>query len=380
MKKNLITEIHKMKQMMDGEETTINEGFFSNLLKSVFGKEEETDATRERYIAEIRQFLDGEGLLTDNVSSLLDDISYANNAALLNYETLSRTISNVLFKRGDKEQNLIKYLNKVMRSLSKREGFEEKLPGEDELEPESEISVLPRKQFLKELRSLQVELLKMQEWLKGQDSAIVILFEGRDTAGKGSTIKKFVQYLDPKYYKIVVKDIPTEEERENWFTRYAKDIEPGKIIFFDRSWYNRAIVEPVMGYSSEEEYEHFMEHVNSFEKWLSTNDYLIKFWFSITKDTQQKRFDIRQASPLKYWKYSPNDAQAQEKWDEYTKYKERTFELTSTEYAPWTVVDANDKRISGLNSIRYVLKHIPYDGKDDDNIGGVFPEVVTTIK
>jgi len=220
----------------------------------------------------------------------------------------------------------------------------------------------------------------MQEWLKDKDSAIVILFEGRDTAGKGSTIKKFVEYLDPKYYKIVVKDIPTEEERENWFTRYAKDIEPGKIIFFDRSWYNRAIVEPVMGYSSEEEYEHFMKHVNSFEKWLSTNDYLIKFWFSITKDTQQRRFDIRQASPLKYWKYSPNDAKAQEMWDKYTEYKERTFELTSTDYAPWTVIDANDKRISGLNAIRYVLKKIPYDGRDDDNIGGVFPEVVTTIK
>jgi polyphosphate kinase 2 len=380
MKKNLITEIHNMKKMMGTEEQPINEGFFNNLISSIFGKEKETDAVRERYITEIRQFLQNEGLLSNEVSNLLDDISFANNADLLNYETFSRTISNVLFKKGDKEENLKKYLNKVLRSLSKREGFEELLPSEKEIDPEGEESVIGRKQFLKELRALQIELLKMQEWLKGQNSSVVILFEGRDTAGKGSTISKFTEYLDPKYYKVVVKDIPTEEERQNWFTRYAKDIEPGKIIFFDRSWYNRGIVEPVMGYSSEEEYEFFMKHVNSFEKWLTTHDYLIKFWLSITKETQQKRFDIRQSSPLKYWKFSPNDAKAQEMWDEYTKYKEKVFDLTSTEYAPWTVVDSNDKRISGLNAIRYVLKTVPYEGKDNGNIGGVFPEVVTTIK
>lgn len=380
MKKSLIKEVYEIKKMMGSDPQPINEGFLTNLLNSLFGKGSESDATRERYVVEIKQFLRGEGLLNNEIEDLLDKISEAKNTDLLNYETFSRTISNVLYKKGDKEKNLVKYLKKVLNSLATREGFEEKLPGEDVVEPEEEISILSRGQFLKELRALQIELLKMQEWLKGKNSAIVILFEGRDTAGKGSTIKKFTQYLDPKYYKIVTKDIPTEEERKNWFTRYAKDIEPGKIIFFDRSWYNRAIVEPVMGYSSEEEYQYFMDHVNNFEKWLTTHDYLIKFWFSITKETQAKRFQIRQASPLKYWKFSPNDARAQEMWDEYTKYKEKVFELTSTDYAPWTVVDSNDKRLSGLNSIRYVLNKIPYDGKNEDNIGGTFPEVITTIK
>lgn len=380
MNKNLITEIHNIKKMMGDNKTPITEGFFGNLINSLFGKDKESDAIRERYITEIRQFLEEEGLLSKEISDLLDDISFSNNTSLLNYETFSRTISNVLFKKGDKEENLKKYLNKVLKSLSEREGFDEKLPDEDFIEPEEERSSLPRKQFLKELRSLQIELLKMQEWLKGKNSAVVILFEGRDTAGKGSTIKKFTQYLDPKYFKIVTKDIPTEEERKNWFTRYAKDIEPGKIIFFDRSWYNRGIVEPVMGYSSKEEYEFFMENVNSFEKWLTSHDYLIKFWLSITKETQQKRFDIRQSSPLKYWKFSPNDAKAQEKWDDYTEYKEKVFDVTSTDYAPWTIVDSNDKRISGLNAIRYVLNKVPYENKDDNNIGGIFPEVVTTVK
>ncbi len=380
-KKSLISEVHKMQKIMGGtNKEPINENFFKRLLNSLFGKRRESENERNQHINDIRNFLVDEGLYTEKIESLLDIIHYSENSDLLNYETFSRTISNVLFRSGNKETNLIKYLNKVLKSLEVREGYEEVLPGEEVVEPEEETSILSRRQFLKELRALQIELLKMQEWLKRTDASVVILFEGRDTAGKGSTIRKFTQYLDPRYYKVVVKGIPTEEERENWFTRYAQDIEPGKIMFFDRSWYNRAVVEPVMGYSTEEEYKHFMKHVNSFEKWLSNHNYLIKFWFSITKETQLKRFQIRQSSPLKYWKFSPNDARAQEMWDKYTEYKEKTFRETSTEYAPWTVVDSNDKRLSGLNAIRHVLTIVPYENKDTDNIGVLFPEVITTIK
>jgi polyphosphate kinase 2 len=370
-----------MRKMMGGNPQPINEGFFSDLINSLFGKTKESDVEKDKYMSEIKDFLDNQNLLTTNVENLLDRIYDSPNSDLLNYETFSRTISNVLYKKGDKSKNLEKYLNKIIKSLEKREEYEKGLPGEEYIEPEEqEVSILSRRQFTKELRMLQVELLKMQEWLKNKNGAVVILFEGRDSAGKGSTIKKFVEYLNPSYFKIVTKGIPTKEERKDWFNRYAKDIEPGKIIFFDRSWYNRAIVEPVMGYSTDEEYEDFMQNVNEFERKLTENNYLIKFWFSITKETQLKRFEIRKSSPLKYWKFSPNDAKAIEMWDKYTDYKERTFEITSTDYAPWTVIDANDKRLSGLNAIRYVLNYVPYEGKNEDNIGGVYPEVVTTIK
>lgn len=180
---------------------------------------------------------------------------------------------------------------------------------------------------------------------------------------------------------MIAKGVPTAEERKNWFERYRSEIEPGKIIFFDRSWYNRGIVEPVMGYSSYEEYESFMAQVKEFEKDLvSSGNYLIKFWLSVTKETQARRFKMRQTSPLAYWKFSPNDARAQEKWEEYTRYKNRVLKLTSTAYAPWVVVDSNDKRISGLNAMRYVLNEVPYEGKDETVIGSTYPEAVTRIR
>ena len=183
------------------------------------------------------------------------------------------------------------------------------------------------------------------------------------------------------FYKIVVKGVPSPEERKNWFARYSNEIEPGKIIFFDRSWYNRGIVEPVMGYSSKEEYDDFMAKVNEFESSLvSQGNYLIKFWLSITKETQARRFRRRQESPLAYWKFSPTDALAQEKWDAYTYYKDKVLDVTSTPDAPWVVVDSNDKRISGLNAMRYVLDEVPYEGKEESSIGKPYPEAVTALK
>ena len=203
--------------------------------------------------------------------------------------------------------------------------------------------------------------------------------EGRDSAGKGSTIRKMTEYLDPKYYNVVALGIATPEERKNWFERYEKHIEPGKITFFDRSWYNRGIVEPVMGYGTEEEYFDFMENVNGFEQSLKDRGVeLFKFWLSITPQTQQRRFELRKNSPLKYWKFSPNDEKSIDKWDDYTEYKEKVLKQTK-EAQPWTVVDTNDKRAGTLNLLRHILQNVDYKDKDVENLGTKFPEVVTTV-
>lgn len=377
----ILTESYRFKELTQKNKEPITEGFFKDLLNSLFGNESESKLEQTENLNEIKNLLEFNGILNSEISDLLEMIVNHPNNDEINFGILGRTMSNVLLKKGDKISNVKKYLNKIVESLNKRDVKTDDSSDEDYLDIEGEKSEISRKQFQKEKTALQIELLKMQEWLKKTGSSVIILFEGRDTAGKGSTIKKFTEYLDPKFYKVVVKDIPTEEEKKNWFRRYEGDIEPGKIIFFDRSWYNRGIVEPVMGYSSYDEYEEFMANVNGFEKGLvDAGNYLIKFWFSITKDTQAKRFDLRKGSPLKYWKYSPNDAKAQEKWEEYTNYKKRVFKVTSTPYAPWTVIDANDKRISGLNAMRYVLNQVPYEGKDEKVISMKYPEVVTTIR
>ena len=228
---------------------------------------------------------------------------------------------------------------------------------------------------------LQVELLKLQEWLKKTGKTVIIVFEGRDSAGKGSTIKKFTENLNPRYYNVVALGIPTPEDRKNWWDRYRREIKPGMINFFDRSWYNRGLVEPVMGYGSQEEYEDFMENVEDFENDLvKEGDYLFKLWFSIDKPTQARRFELRKQSPLKYWKYSPNDSRMQDLWDRFTEFKEKLFDKTSTINNPWVIIDAEDKRISGLNAIRYVLKNIPYKNKNNEVLDVEYPEVLTVLK
>ena len=301
-------------------------------------------------------------------------------------DSFLRNLDRKLLKTGDKNENIRKYLQKYLDSLGKR-GEVESDPSDDyDVEDEylyggvePEKSKIGRKQFKKELLPLQVELLKLQEHVKDTNIPVAIVMEGRDSAGKGSTIRKMTEYLDPKYYKVVALGIPTEDERKNWFKRYEQYIEPGKITFFDRSWYNRGIVEPVMGYGSEEEYFNFMNNVNDFEQSLIDRGVLLfKFWLSITAKTQKKRFELRKNSPLKYWKFSPNDEKSIDKWDDYTKYKEKV--LTQTKEAqPWTVVDSNDKRIGTLNLLRHILKNVDYKDKDESNLGMRFPEVVTTV-
>jgi len=296
-----------------------------------------------------------------------------------------RNLDRKFLKGGDKEKNVREYITKYIESLNNREDID---PNDDfDIEDEflyggvkPEKSKIGRKTFKKELLPLQVELLKLQEDVKKSGKSIAVVFEGRDSAGKGSTIKKMVEYLDPKYFNVIALGVPTEEDRKDWFGRYEKYIEPGKINFFDRSWYNRGIVEPVMGYSSEEEYLDFMENVNGFEQSLIDRGVeLVKFWLSITPETQKKRFEMRKASPLKYWKFSPNDEKSIDKWDDYTEYKNRVMKQTR-EAKPWTVVDTNDKRAGILNAFRHLLKVVDYEDKETENIGSVYPEVVTTIK
>jgi len=296
-----------------------------------------------------------------------------------------RNLERKFLKSGDPEQNARKYLKKLVKSIQNREQTPEEDDDynvEDELVyggEEPEVSAIGRKQFKKELLPLQVELLKLQEHIKEAGKAIAVVFEGRDTAGKGSTIRTITKYLDPKFFNVVALGIATPEERKDWFGRYEKYIEPGKITFFDRSWYNRGIVEPVMGYSSEEEYEEFMNTVNDFEQSLVDRGVdLYKFWLSITPKTQEKRFDLRKSSPLKYWKFSPNDEKSLEKWDDYTEYKEKVFQHTK-ESVPWTVVDTNDKRVGSLNLLRHILKNSDYKDKDESTIGDTYPESITTI-
>jgi polyphosphate kinase 2 len=329
---------------------------------------------------EILQFLK---LYSGKLERMLGDLSDFAKNQVIDFDLLERGLRKVLLKKGNKEKNVEEYFSKVLSSLKYREraGYGTEPESEDyEFEIE-EPSIIPKKVFRKELYELQVELLKLQEWLKKTGKTVIIVFEGRDSAGKGSTIKKFTENLNPRYYNVVALGVPTPEERKDWWNRYKKEIRPGMINFFDRSWYNRGLIEPVMGYGSPEEYEDFMENVADFESDLvKEGDYLFKLWFSIEKDTQKRRFDIRQKSPLKYWKYSPNDAKMQDLWDRFTEFKEKLFDKTSTLNNPWVIIDAQDKRISGLNAIRYVLQNIPYEGKDDKVLEREYPEVIAVLK
>jgi polyphosphate kinase 2 len=246
---------------------------------------------------------------------------------------------------------------------------------------EGEGSMISRKQYEKEKFAIQVELLKLQEWVQRTKSKVVIVFEGRDSAGKGSTIKRFTEYLNPKGFRVVALGMPSEEEKNNWFARYESYLpKPGEIVFFDRSWYNRAVVEPAMGYCSEDQYMSFMENVNDWEESLVEDQgiTLIKFWFSITREKQLQRFEIRQKSPLKYWKFSPNDAKVISKWDIIGQYKNQMFNKTSTPFAPWVIINSNDKKIGRLNAMRYVLSKIDYTNKDE-SISQYYPEVVNVL-
>lgn len=231
-----------------------------------------------------------------------------------------------------------------------------------------------------ELKGLQIELLKFQEWVVKNNKRIAILYEGRDAAGKGGAIRRFRMHLNPIHLRVVALNKPTALEQGQWyFRRYIKELpNAGEIVLFDRSWYNRAVVEPVMGFATDTQYNRFMTQVTEFENMLHEEDTtVIKFWFSISKKEQRERFNDRILNDLKRWKFSPVDRKGQALWDEYTYYKEQMFSRTHTSFCPWVIVRANVKRQARIESIRYVLSRFEYDGKSESTVSTlVNPDIV----
>ena len=230
---------------------------------------------------------------------------------------------------------------------------------------------LKKLRYEAELYQLQTEFVNLQKWIAKHQMRVAILFEGRDAAGKGGSIKRFKEHLNPRSSRVVALTKPTEVERGQWyFRRYIQVLpNPSEIVFFDRSWYNRAVVEPVMGFCTNEEYKKFIVQVPEFEHLLyEDNLKIIKFWFSISKEEQKKRFDSRLNNPLKRWKFSPVDMEGQKRWDKYTHYKEEMFSKTHTNFSPWIIVKTNDKKQARLESMRYVLSQFDYEGKGESGI------------
>lgn len=225
-----------------------------------------------------------------------------------------------------------------------------------------------RLQYEEQMRHLQAQLVELQRYVVQEKLRVAIIFEGRDAAGKGGAIRRFMEHLNPRSARVVALAKPTDVERGQWyFRRYIKELpNPGEIVFFDRSWYNRAVVEPVMGFCNKDQYRQFMVQVPEFEHMLHEDGVrLSKFWFSISREEQKKRFDSRLGDPLKRWKYSPVDERGQELWDDYTYYKEQMFSLTHTSFCPWTIVRGNNKKKARMESIRHVLSRFEYPGKEE---------------
>ena len=233
---------------------------------------------------------------------------------------------------------------------------------------------MSRRVYEKEKKKLQIELLKVQSWVKESGQRIVSLFEGRDAAGKGGTIKRYMEHLNPRGARVVALEKPTETERGQWyFQRYIQNLPTaGEMVFFDRSWYNRAGVERVMGFCEPQEYLLFMRQAPELERMLvASGVHVFKFWFSVSREEQLRRFVSRYSDPLKHWKLSPVDVQSLDRWDAYTEAKNAMFFHTHTKDAPWAIIKSDDKKRARLNCIRYFLHHLDYPNKDVKAIGPV---------
>jgi polyphosphate kinase 2 len=240
---------------------------------------------------------------------------------------------------------------------------------------------MKRKEYREQVEPLQVEFVKLQRWVERQGQRIVIIFEGRDAAGKGGTINKFTQHLNPRHARAVALAKPDEVERGQWyFQRYVEHLpSTGNMILFDRSWYNRAGVERVMGFCAPNEYLEFMRQCPQFEQMLARSDIkLFKYWFSVSREEQLRRFEAREVDPLKQWKLSPIDRASLHKWDEYTEAKEAMFFYTDTADAPWTIVKSDDKKRARLNCMQHFLSALPYPKKDRAIVAGPDPLIVGT--
>ncbi|MCX5120974.1 polyphosphate kinase 2 [Micromonospora sp. NBC_00362] len=238
---------------------------------------------------------------------------------------------------------------------------------------------LDREEYDRDKRLLQIELLKLQDWIKESGERLVILFEGRDAAGKGGTIKRFMEHLNPRGASVVAPAKPDEREAAQWyFQRWLAHLPAaGEIVLFDRSWYNRAGVERVMGFCSRKEYLEFLRQAPELERMLVRSGIrLVKFWFSVSQNEQRTRFAIRQVDPVRQWKLSPMDIASLDRWDEYTEAKEAMFFWTDTADAPWTVVKSNDKKRARLEAMRHVLHRFDYTGKDPEVVGAPDPQII----
>ena len=253
---------------------------------------------------------------------------------------------------------------KELKLLNSKKGLKQFLSRENA----SASRVLRYLKYEKRLKALQEELIKLQNWVDENNEKVVIIFEGRDAAGKGGAIRRATEHLNPREFKVVALPKPTEEEKGQWyFQRYINQLpREGKMVFFDRSWYNRAIVEPVNGFCTQEEYATFMSQVNDFERMISESGIrIIKLYFSISKGEQERRFKDIISSPIKKWKYSAVDQKALELWDNYTEYKKKMFKKTNTKTAPWIVIRANRKTKARIDAIEHILNIIPYNPKDE---------------
>lgn len=222
-------------------------------------------------------------------------------------------------------------------------------------------------QHEEELKPFQAELIKMQQHLEQTKKRMIILFEGRDAAGKGGTIRRVTRYMNEKHYRVVALGKPTEHEKTEWFfQKYVRQFpRGGEVVLFDRSWYNRAMVEPVFGFCSDEEYKNFNRGVSGFEKDLiRQGTILVKLYFSVTQEEQARRFERRKTDPLRQWKLSEVDVQAQERWDDFTNVKYQMLKKTHTTHAPWKVIRSNDKHLARLNAMKVILNSVPYDRGD----------------
>lgn len=278
----------------------------------------------------------------------------------------------------DDRQALLQALATVSNDARDKDAPPVKLNPDEELSPDWKDGAYPyanllrRSVYEKEKFHLQVELLKLQAWVKETGQRVVILFEGRDAAGKGGTIKRFMEHLNPRGARVVALEKPTETERGQWyFQRYVKHLPTaGEIVLFDRSWYNRAGVERVMNFCTEEQYRQFMLQAPQFERMLvNSGIHVIKFWFSVSRKEQRRRFKERENHPLKQWKLSPVDKASLDKWDDYTRAKEAMFLETDTADSPWTVIKSDCKKRARLNALRYVLLRLPYTNRDLAQIG-----------
>jgi len=300
------------------------------------------------------------------VAALKDVVTKSDNKAL--------ALSTML--KGSSAEDIAE-VRKMLRGGESGRG-QSSLASDEELAQDWRSGAYPYKNLLSRKRyeslkySLQVELLKLQAWVKETGQRVVILFEGRDAAGKGGAIKRVMEHLNPRGARVVALEKPSEIERGQWyFQRYVQHLPTaGEIVLFDRSWYNRAGVERVMGFCTEAQYQEFMHQVPQFERQLVRSGvHLVKFWFSVSRDEQRRRFKERELHPLKQWKLSPVDLASLDKWDDYTRAKEAMFFETDTADAPWTVIKSDCKKRARINAMRYVLHRLPYGNKDLVNIG-----------